>query len=145
MYFKEVIEGYKLKLMMAFDNEHMYQNQEESNPYRVEEKAPIKKQWIKRLDDKTRDWIKTKPHFIRLNKVTGPLKIHKVVKIYYSYLLTNLIKAEPKLHGNFSGINPLLHIKVPDLYGLYMNKFNHSKVPDFEEGIEQPQYILNNS
>ena len=144
MYFRDVIEGYKLKLMMAFDNDHQYQNQECHNPYLIGEKVPIKtkKQWVKKLDDKTKAWIKTKPHFVRLSKVTGPLKIMKVHKICYNYLLTDLLKAEPQLNGNFSGINPLLHVKVPDLYGLYMTKFNHDRVQYFEEGIEQPEYII---
>lgn len=103
------------------------------------------KYFIKSIDPATKEWIRSKPHFARMNKITGNYNITKIQAYYFNYLFSDLIKKAPG--GNNEDIlnDTLYHFKTKDFYRLYMDRFVMNKPTWDVEGIACPDVIFDDS
>lgn len=148
--FRDKLLEYKKKLTLSCYSEYILEYKRPppiddhlDNTAKEQTQIP-QKYWIKRINNVTRDWIKTKPYFIRVNRVSGANKIHKVVKIYVNHILCNLTKTTPKL-TNIGNTGPFGCIKTYDFIGMFMIKFNQPSSNMETEGLEEPLISFNDT
>ena len=102
-----------------------------------------KKYYIKSIDKATKDWIKTKPCIIKVNKITGNYQIKKTGKVGFNYLALNLIKKAPDVDTS-KVINICNHWKTLNYYDFLFQRFEKQNYDWNVEGVACPDTIMKN-
>ena len=102
-----------------------------------------KKYYIKSIDKATKDWIKTKPCIIKVNKITGNYQVKKNLKVGFNYLALNLIKKAPAVNTS-EVINICNHWKTLNYYDYLFQRFEKQNFDWNVEGVACPDAIMKN-
>ena len=99
-----------------------------------------KKYYIKSLDSATKAWIKAKPYFNKVKKITGSYQVSNIFRVDISYSMFNLIKKAP--NDNTSNVIDILHhCTTLNYYGILMQRFEKQNYVWNFEGIACPDAI----
>ena len=102
-----------------------------------------KKYYIKSIDKATKDWIKTKPYFSKVKKITGNYQIKKCCKMVINYLALNLIQKAPD-ENTSKTINILHHFKTLTFYDQILQRLEKQSFDCNVEDKPCPDFICKN-